>query len=259
MDGALKDHLIFNGFKYEWLGQSSVRITADDGFVMYTDPVFLDPAPPKAGLILISHHHVDHCLPEFVSAIRDDKTRVAAFHDSYVKYCAKDIKGVRTVKVGETIELSGVKITGVPAFTKRGFHTEGEGCGFIIAYKGGNTPFGGIPPPGKTIYFSGDTGVIPDMKGFAVECAIVSVADNAYAIKTGEIIEGIKSLKPSLFIPVHFTPQDEPDPVVREGMFSTKDPRFFTSKSDPFQIRAMLEGTGIETALLKKLAPPAEP
>lgn len=244
MDAALKDHLIFNGFKYEWLGQSSVRITADDGFVIYTDPVFLDPSPPKAGLILISHHHVDHCLPEFVAAIRDEKTQSAAFHESYVKYCAQDIKGVRTVNIGQTIELSGAAITGVPAFTKRGFHTQGEGCGFLMAYRG------------RIIYFSGDTGVIPDMSDTTIDCAIVSVADNAYAINISEIIEGVKALKPALFIPVHFTPMDEPDPVVREGMFSTKDPRFFTSKSDPFHIRGMLEGTGIETALLRKLTPP---
>ncbi len=93
-----KDFVLFNGIKYEWLGQSTVRMTFN-GFTVYTDPVTLDPDPPKAGLILITHHHVDHCLPEFITPIRDDKTKLAAFHDSYIKYCVQDIKGVRTVKV----------------------------------------------------------------------------------------------------------------------------------------------------------------
>ena len=58
-----KNFVILNSIKYEWLGQSTVRMTTDDGFVVYTDPILLDENPPKADLILISHHHVDHCLP----------------------------------------------------------------------------------------------------------------------------------------------------------------------------------------------------
>ena len=140
------DHVLFNGIKYEWLAQSGIRMTTGDGFVIYTDPIMLDANPPKAGLILISHHHVDHCLPEFISPIRDDNTKLAAFHESYVKYCAQDIKGVRTVKIGQTIELSGVRITGTEAYTKRGFHTKGEGCASSWSLEGRGYTSQGIPP-----------------------------------------------------------------------------------------------------------------
>jgi len=237
-----KDFIVFNGIKYEWLGQSTVRMTTDDGFVVYTDPILLDENPPKADLILISHHHVDHCLPEFVVPIRDDNTKLAAFHESYIKYCVQDIKGVRTVKIGQTIELAGVKITGTEAYTPRGFHIKGEGCGFLIEIKG------------QRIYFSGDTTNIKEMEELKdIDCAILPICDNAYAIYTEDIIKAVKIIKPKLFIPVHFTPMDEPDPVVKEGMFATKDPRFFTRKEDPESLLPLFEGTGIQVAILKKL------
>jgi len=237
-----KNFVILNSIKYEWLGQSTVRMTTDDGFVVYTDPILLDENPPKADLILISHHHVDHCLPEFVVPIRDDNTKLAAFHESYIKYCVQDIKGVRTVKIGQTIELAGVKITGTEAYTPRGFHIKGEGCGFLIEIKG------------QRIYFSGDTTNIKEMEALKdIDSAILPICDNAYAIYTEDIIKAVKIIKPKLFIPVHFTPMDEPDPVVKEGMFATKDPRFFTRKEDPQNLLQLFERTGIEVAILRKL------
>jgi L-ascorbate metabolism protein UlaG (beta-lactamase superfamily) len=237
-----KDFASLNGIKYEWLGQSTVRMTTDDGFVIYTDPVLLDDNPPKADLILITHHHVDHCLPEFVAPIRNDKTKLAAFHESYIKYCVEDIKGVRTVKIGQTIELAGVKITGIEAYTQRGFHMKGEGCGFLIEYKG------------QRIYFAGDTTNIKEMGELKdIDAAILPICDNIYAISTEEIVKAVKIIKPKLFIPVHFTPIDEPDPIVGEGMFATKDPRFFTRKEDPRKLLPFFEGTDIQLAILRKL------
>lgn len=236
-----KEFVLFNGIKYEWLGQSTVRMTFN-GFTVYTDPVTLDPDPPKAGLILISHHHVDHCLPEFITPIRDDKTKLAAFHDSYIKYCVQDIKGVRTVKVGQTVVLDGARISGVEAYTRRGFHVRGEGCGFLIEFGG------------QRIYFAGDTAKIEEMDALKdIDVAILPIADNAYAIDFNEMITAVKAIRPKLFIPVHFTPMGEKDPEVKGELFFTKDPRFFTRKEDPEKLLPHFEGTGIDVAILKKL------
>ena len=206
------------------------------------DPVFLDPAPPKAGLILITHHHVDHCLPEFVAPIRDEKTRIAAFHASYIKYCVEDIKGARTVKIGQTIEIAGVSVTGVEAYAPRGFHMKGEGCGFLVEMRG------------QRIYFSGDTARVPEIEGLkGIDVAIMAVCDNAYAIDTAEIVKAVKTISPEVFIPVHFTPEDEPEPQIEAGLLFSKDPRFFTRRFDPLGLPPMFEGTGIRVVPLKKL------
>ena len=239
-----KEYIVFKGIRYEWICQSCVRMTWADGFIIYTDPIFLDRDPPTADIILISHHHVDHCLPEYVSPIRTDKTGVVAFHPSYIQYCARDIKRVRTVKIGQTVEVRGVRITGVEAYTERGFHMKGEGCGFLIE-RGG-----------QRIYFSGDTGRTEEMDGISgIDVAIVSVADNIGAIDTEEILEAVRRMRPGLFIPIHFTPLSEPE--IGEDVFSTKDPRFFTRKEDPRRFIPFFEGTGIAVAILKKLGGPS--
>jgi L-ascorbate metabolism protein UlaG (beta-lactamase superfamily) len=236
------EFITYNNIKYEWLGQSTVRMTTPDGFTVYTDPVVLDQDPPKAGLILITHHHVDHCLPDFITPIRDDSTKLAAFHESYLKYCVQDIKGVRTVKIGQTVDLGGVLVTGVPAYTSRGFHIKGEGCGFLIEFRG------------QKIYFSGDTSKIKEMEELKdVDVAIMPIADNAYAIDMDEIAEAVKIIRPGLFIPVHFTPMDEPDPAIKGELFFSKDPRFYTKKADPGRLTDLLKGTGINLAVLKKI------
>ena len=242
MPVAEKTFIMLDGVKYEWLGQSTVRITWPNGFTLYTDPVIFDDAPPKAGLILITHHHVDHCLPECVLKVRGDDTAVAAYKEGYLKHCVRDIKKVRAIGIGDTIELKGVRITGVPAYASRGFHIKGEGCGFVIEFQG------------QRIYFSGDTAKIKEMEALTgIDAAIVSICDNIGAIKPVEIIEAIKIIKPRLFIPVHFTPKDAPEPVIKQGMFATKDPRFFTKKYDVKTLLPIFEGTGIEVAILKML------
>ncbi|TAN59910.1 MBL fold metallo-hydrolase [bacterium] len=231
-----------NNVKYEWLGQSGVRITSTSGFIIYIDPILLDINPPKADLVLITHHHVDHCLPEYIAAVRAEKTRIAAFKKSYLQYCVHDIKGVRTIDIDQRVELGGVNVTGMEAYASRGFHTKGEGCGFLLEMDS------------QRIYFSGDTSKIKEMEELKnIDAAIMPICDNTYSIATADIVEAIKMIKPKLFIPVHFTPIDEPDPVIKEPFIATKDPRFFTRKAKAEDLIPFFEGTGIEVALLKKI------
>lgn len=237
-----KESIVHNGFRYEWLGQSTVRITTPSGFVIYTDPVMVDDGAPEAGLILITHHHVDHCLPEFIADLRGENTKIGAFHEAYIKYCVQDIKGVRTIKIGQTVELGPASVTGVEAYAKRGFHMKGEGCGFLIDIEG------------QRIYFAGDTERIPEMEKLTgVDAAILPIADNIGGINAVDMAEAAKAMGAGLFVPVHFTPEGEGAPEIHEGDFFSKDARFFTSPADPASLLNIFDGTDTVVALLKKL------
>ncbi len=236
------EHFELNGVRYEWLGQSTVRVTTPEGLILYTDPVIFDDNPPSADLILITHHHVDHCLPEGVERIRTERTRVVAFRESYLNYCVMDIKKVRTIRIGETMETKGVRLTGLPAYTERGFHIRGEGCGFLIELSG------------QRIYFSGDTGPIRETEELRdVDVAMVSVCDNIDVIKPLEIAEWIKKMAPGFFIPIHYTPPYAEEPTLKEDMFATKDPRFFTSRYNPEELIPVFKDSQTELVILRML------
>ena len=107
---------------------------------------------------------------------------------------------------------------------------------------------------GQRIYFSGDTAGIKEMEALgSIDAAILPICDNTYTIDLHDTANAVRLIKPKLLIPVHYTPMDEPDPRVTEGMLFSKDPRFFTRKEDPCALKKELEGSGIEVAVLRKL------
>ena len=90
---------------------------------LYTDPYIVPKDAPKADLILISHEHYDHLSIEKIDQIRKENT---IFVTNEV--CCMRLEGdVRSVLVGETIDVNGIKITGVEAYNiGKDFHPKGK-------------------------------------------------------------------------------------------------------------------------------------
>ena len=55
-----------------WLGHDSFRLDRPQGAI-YFDPYELT-GGPQASLILVSHDHFDHCVPEDVAKIQGENT-----------------------------------------------------------------------------------------------------------------------------------------------------------------------------------------
>jgi L-ascorbate metabolism protein UlaG (beta-lactamase superfamily) len=170
-----------------WLGHDTFRLDAGIGSI-YFDPYELK-SGPIAAIILASHDHFDHCVPANIKKIQRAQTVVVT-----EAACAAKLTGdVRVLKPGQSLEIKGVRITGVPAYnTDKDFHPQANGwLGFVVVVDG------------VSIYHAGDTDFIPEMKDLEVDIALLPVS-GTYVMTAEQAVEAAKSIKPKLAIPMHY-------------------------------------------------------
>lgn len=172
--------------KIHWLGHDGFRIDSEK--TIYFDPYQIGPGP-QADLILISHDHFDHCSPEDVAKIQGPETTIVTEKDSAGKLTGD----VRVLKPGETLNLDGVKIQGVPSYnTDKDFHPRKNGwLGFVVEVAG------------IRIYHAGDTDFIPEMKDLRVDIALLPVS-GTYVMTADQAVKAALAIKPELAIPMHY-------------------------------------------------------
>jgi L-ascorbate metabolism protein UlaG (beta-lactamase superfamily) len=170
-----------------WLGHDAFRVTAA-GKVIYIDPYELKTAIP-ADIILVTHDHYDHCVPEDVAKIVKADTTIVTDAAS-----AKKLKGsVKVVKPGDKVTVRGVTIEAVPAYnTNKKFHPKADGkLGFIFTVDG------------VRIYHACDSDFIPEMKKLKADIALLPVS-GTYVMTPPEAVEAALAIKPVIAIPMHY-------------------------------------------------------
>ncbi|MFH1368824.1 MAG: MBL fold metallo-hydrolase [Elusimicrobiota bacterium] len=171
-----------------WMGQSSFRLAGK----IYTDPFNIKKDSIPAEIILISHHHFDHCSPDNIRKILSENTTILAS-----RLAAKDLsmfKGrVEIMLPGEKRKLNDTEILAVPAYnTKPNLHPRGnDGLGFIISVNG------------QKIYHAGDTDLIPEMSNIKCDIALLPVS-GTYVMTPEEAADAAAAIKPGLAIPMHY-------------------------------------------------------
>ncbi|HWR59096.1 MAG TPA: MBL fold metallo-hydrolase [Thermodesulfovibrionales bacterium] len=169
-----------------WLGHDTFKIIGEK--VIYTDP-FKIKQGDKADIILITHEHYDHCVPEDIKKIQYPDTVIVAPAD-----CAGKLSGnVKIIKVGDMINVAGIEIEAVPSYnTNKTFHTKDRGwVGYIFTVSG------------KRIYIAGDTDYIPEMKTFKADVALLPVS-GTYVMTAEEAVQAALDIKPKIAIPMHY-------------------------------------------------------
>jgi len=173
-----------------WYGQAAFRIE-DGQKQIYIDPWKLpDGKLPKADVILITHAHFDHLSQDDINQIKKEGTVVVAPKD-----VAAELKGtVKTVAPNQSLEIAGIKVTTVPAYNlKKNFHPRSNNwVGYVITLSSGTT-----------IYHTGDTDFIPEMKSLKVDVAMLPCG-GTYTMNAKEAAEAANTFKPKIAIPMHY-------------------------------------------------------
>jgi L-ascorbate metabolism protein UlaG (beta-lactamase superfamily) len=172
--------------KINWLGHAGFRI--DAGQTVYIDPFQIDPGP-KADLVLISHAHYDHCSPEDLDKIVQDRTVIVT-----EKSTAEKLSGnVKVLAAGDSWEWEGIGIEAVPAYnTDKSFHPQANGwLGYVITLDG------------VRIYHSGDADFIPEMAAIKTDIALLPVS-GTYVMNPEQAAAAALAIKPQVAVPMHY-------------------------------------------------------
>jgi L-ascorbate metabolism protein UlaG (beta-lactamase superfamily) len=183
-----------------FLGHGSLQFSFG-GKEIYADP-FHETADysalPKADLILVTHHHMDHFDPQAIAAIRTDKTQIV-----YTAVCAENLPGGIVMCNDDAQTVEGIPIEAVPAYNilhKRPngqpFHVPGEGNGYVARFAE------------LRVYIAGDTENIPEMKGLGkIDIAFLPV-NLPYTMSVEMAAGAARMIRPRILYPYHFGDTD---------------------------------------------------
>lgn len=173
-----------------WLGHASFVLT-DGQAVVYIDPYQVQDGG-TADLVLVTHEHYDHCSPEDVLLVAGPETVVLAPAD-----CRPKLEGIGgsliDVEPNKEYEAAGLKVKTVPAYNvDKQFHPKEKGwVGYVVEIGG------------KSVYHTGDSDLIPEMKGLNADIALVPVG-GTYTMTAEEAAEAVKAIGAAEAVPMHY-------------------------------------------------------
>lgn len=187
-----------------WLPNSWIEIVAPEA-VVHIDPAE-SPSQPfptpddlePADLVLITHHHRDHCDETKLALVADEDVPVYA-----ACLCAAELdRDATVVEPGDEFDVQGVHVEVVPAYnTPEGSSTEkthvkGECVGYVVTVDD------------IRIYHAGDTDLIPEMRQLAdIDVALLPVG-GTYTMDADEAARAALTFEPAVAIPMHNRDQD---------------------------------------------------
>lgn len=171
---------IYGGVKITWLGHASVLLEGD-GLAFYVDPFLVPKGARPADAILYTHSHHDHCVQ--APSITTNKTVQIGYNCKIP---------ARVVQIGAKEKIGGVIVEAVHAYNvSKDFHPKGFGAGYILRFRG------------VSVYVAGDTDLIPEMKDYKCDVALVPIG-GTYTMGPQEAAEAVALILPKVAIPVHY-------------------------------------------------------
>ncbi len=155
----------------------------------------------KGDIILVTHHHKDHCKGVTVTRLKKPDSLIVA-----PKRCVKELgKDIFVVEPGRQIDFGDIKINAVEAYnmkqgnTAKVMHKKGLGVGYVINIGD------------EIIYHAGDTDFIQEMKELGrVDLALLPIGGRGFTMNLEEAVRAAKAINPEVVIPMH---RYETDPL----------------------------------------------
>jgi L-ascorbate metabolism protein UlaG (beta-lactamase superfamily) len=176
-----------------WLGHDSFRITGSR--TVYIDPWKLKPGAPKADVVLVTHEHGDHLNKSDIAAISTPQTIVVGPAEVTDQLNGQTV----TVKVGDTVDVAGVRVTAVAAYNTSKFREPGQ---LFHPKEDGKVGYV-VELDGRRIYHAGDTDPIPEMSEIDVDIALLPVS-GTYVMTADEAAEAVAKVHAKVIVPMHF-------------------------------------------------------
>jgi len=195
-DGDFALPFEIRGVKIYWLGHDSFRIT--DTKTIYIDPYKIK-GGPRADIILITHEHFDHLDQPSITKVASPNTAVLAAEPCRGALGGLGLRDVRYVRPGDELNLGEVKVKVIPAYNLNKFKQPGVvfhpknagGVGYFITFKD------------VTIYHTGDSDHIPEMRGLRPEVSLMPVS-GTYVMTADEAAKAVSDLETRIAIPMHY-------------------------------------------------------
>jgi L-ascorbate metabolism protein UlaG (beta-lactamase superfamily) len=173
-----------------WIQQSCFRIETGP-ITIYTDPSSIT-KKDTADIIVITHPHGDHYSSSDLDKLIGPNTILIAPEEVSYSGVAQRI----VLTPGDHTEVYGcVTIKAVPAYNvvKTTYHPKSNNwVGYLITVNG------------VTIYHAGDTELIPEMKQFTCDIAMLSLGQTYTFDKVEDAAQAAKDVQAKLAIPMHF-------------------------------------------------------
>ncbi len=181
----------------KWLGHASWKIKTG-GKTVYIDP-YEGEYDEKADLVLITHHHDDHCKVDKIKKVKGDDTVIVAPPE-----CGRRIGSpVKSLKPGESASFGDVTVEAVEAYNYKRFrspgtpfHPRGIGVGYLLKAEG------------KTVYHAGDTDFIDEMKKLKGVDVLLIPSGGTYTMDNPEAAEATIAMNPKMAVPMHIWATD---------------------------------------------------
>ena len=209
----------------KWFPPSWVQILTNNKTI-YIDPAYLkkyytnyakkvefsswpnpiDGLPEKdlaiADIILVTHHHKDHCKNVTVKRLKKPHTVVIA-----TKRCRGELgDDITLIAPDKELQIDEISIKAVDAYNKKTSgrnklaHKKGVGVGYVLNIEG------------KSIYHAGDSDLIPEMKRLGeIDVAFLPIGGKEFTMNLAEAVKAAITINPKVVVPMHHF---EADPQV---------------------------------------------